>query len=33
MKAVRNEFEIKVNGNVYAVDSTAIDLCLYQLYL
>ena len=24
----RNEFEVKVDGNVYAVDSTTIDLCL-----
>jgi len=28
MKAGQNEFEVKVDGNVYAVDSTKIDLCL-----
>jgi len=28
MRARQNEFEVKVDGNVYAVDSTNIDLCL-----
>jgi hypothetical protein len=28
ISSIKNEFEVKVGGNVYAVDSTTIDLCL-----
>jgi hypothetical protein len=28
ISSIKNEFEVKVEGNVYAVDSTTIDLCL-----
>jgi hypothetical protein len=28
MIAGQNEFEVKVDGNAYAVDSTTVDLCL-----
>jgi len=33
MKTGQNEFEVKVDGNVYAVDSTNIDLCLNKFWL
>lgn len=28
ISSIKNEFEVKVEGNIYAVDSTTIDLCL-----